>query len=136
MDEKLKLKKNGLKCLACDNELVGSRRKYCSTKCNKTGHAPGMVCYVCSYKTRVLETRGTPKASKIYRRRECIKCGCRFSTEETIITKNSKLYLKQAFKDLIIQVNKMLIAEDAAIDSRKELSELYDDVLETFAEVT
>ena len=42
-----------------------------------------MQCRVCNYPdSRVVETRSDDRINQIYRRRECIKCGSRFTTQE------------------------------------------------------
>lgn len=44
-----------------------------------------MHCPVCSSKeTKVIDSRNTPDGMSIRRRRECVKCGYRFSTSEEI----------------------------------------------------
>lgn len=42
-----------------------------------------MQCQACGYPdSRVVETRQDEKINQVYRRRECIKCGVRFTTQE------------------------------------------------------
>lgn len=42
-----------------------------------------MLCKFCDYpETRVVETTKDDRRNQIYRRRECIRCGKRFSTQE------------------------------------------------------
>lgn len=42
-----------------------------------------MQCTHCKYpESRVVETNKDEKLNQIYRRRECIKCGIRFTTQE------------------------------------------------------
>lgn len=42
-----------------------------------------MQCKVCNYPdSRVVHTDPEHKTNQIYRRRECIKCGARFTTRE------------------------------------------------------
>ena len=42
-----------------------------------------MQCRSCNYPdSRVVETRHDDRTNQIYRRRECIKCGVRFNTQE------------------------------------------------------
>lgn len=42
-----------------------------------------MQCKYCDYpESRVVETNKDNNANQIYRRRECIKCGARFTTQE------------------------------------------------------
>ena len=42
-----------------------------------------MQCKSCNYKgSRVVETKPDEKTNQIYRRRECIKCGVRYTTQE------------------------------------------------------
>jgi transcriptional repressor NrdR len=42
-----------------------------------------MQCKTCSYpESRVVETTKDENLNQVYRRRECIKCGTRFTTQE------------------------------------------------------
>lgn len=42
-----------------------------------------MQCKACNYPdSRVVETTRDEKTNQIYRRRECIKCGVRYTTQE------------------------------------------------------
>ena len=42
-----------------------------------------MQCKSCNYpESRVIDTRHDDHTNQIYRRRECIKCGVRFTTRE------------------------------------------------------
>lgn len=42
-----------------------------------------MLCKSCNYPdSRVVETTQDDKTNQIYRRRECIKCGSRYTTQE------------------------------------------------------
>lgn len=42
-----------------------------------------MLCKACNYPdSRVVETRQDENNNQIYRRRECIKCGVRYTTQE------------------------------------------------------
>ena len=42
-----------------------------------------MQCKACNYPdSRVVDTTKDEKTNQIYRRRECIKCGVRFTTQE------------------------------------------------------
>ncbi len=42
-----------------------------------------MHCKFCNYPdSRVVETTKDDKSNQIYRRRECIKCGLRYTTQE------------------------------------------------------
>ena len=42
-----------------------------------------MQCRACNYPdSKVVDTTKDERRNKIFRRRECIKCGVRFSTEE------------------------------------------------------
>lgn len=44
-----------------------------------------MQCNHCSYPdSRVVETKRDERTNKVVRRRECIKCGVRFTTQENI----------------------------------------------------
>ncbi len=44
-----------------------------------------MHCRNCSYSdSRVIDTTHDDRLNKIIRRRECIKCGMRFSTQENL----------------------------------------------------
>jgi len=44
----------------------------------------GFACPLCGGRTAVVDARGRVTASVFYRRRQCVKCGYRFSTYETI----------------------------------------------------
>ena len=45
-----------------------------------------MQCRSCNYEhSRVVDTYANERTNQIIRRRECIKCGKRFSTQEHII---------------------------------------------------
>lgn len=61
-----------------------------------------MRCPTCrSHKGRVLDSR--PREAGIYRRRECDKCGERFSTmevDEVMLEKMKKLSLRAEFMDI------------------------------------
>lgn len=42
-----------------------------------------MQCRACNYPdSRIVETTKDDKSQQVYRRRECIKCGQRFTTQE------------------------------------------------------
>jgi transcriptional repressor NrdR len=42
-----------------------------------------MQCKTCNYPdSRVVETKRDEKTNQVYRRRECIKCGMRYTTQE------------------------------------------------------
>lgn len=44
-----------------------------------------MLCKVCGYPdSRVVETTHDEKFNQIIRRRECVKCGVRYNTQEQI----------------------------------------------------
>lgn len=44
-----------------------------------------MQCRACSYPdSRVVETTRDDRTNQIYRRRECIKCGLRYTTQENL----------------------------------------------------
>jgi transcriptional repressor NrdR len=44
-----------------------------------------MHCQSCQYPdSRVVETRKDDNSNQVYRRRECIKCGVRFTTQENL----------------------------------------------------
>ncbi|HHS8251582.1 TPA: hypothetical protein ACTTVN_000582 [Legionella anisa] len=47
-----------------------------------------MQCRACNYPdSHVVETKRDDRTNQIYRRRECIKCGVRFTTQEHIHNK-------------------------------------------------
>lgn len=65
----------------------------CDCSCTKTAAMPGterrfaMKCPYCSYgESRVIDSRPTDEGERIRRRRECLKCGKRFTTYEVIET--------------------------------------------------
>lgn len=50
-----------------------------------------MQCKTCNYPhSRVVETRRNDNTNQVYRRRECTKCGVRFTTQEYIREKNKE----------------------------------------------
>lgn len=54
-----------------------------------------MQCKSCNYPdSRVVETRHDDKTNQIYRRRECIKCGVRYTTQEHL----RETYQRQPYK--------------------------------------
>ena len=55
------------------------------------GSIVAMTCPHCKHsRTRVIDTRGQPN-NTTYRRRECLKCGERFSTHEIASVKLTRL---------------------------------------------
>lgn len=50
-------------------------------------HSDGVSCPSCgSERSEVCKTRATPQLGRIWRRRRCLGCGTRFSTEERVIS--------------------------------------------------
>ena len=47
----------------------------------------GINCPLCDGETTVYDKQNRRKDAFIWRRRECLKCGHRFTTHETIVTK-------------------------------------------------
>ena len=44
-----------------------------------------MQCQKCNYPdSKVVETKRDDRINKIFRRRECLKCGARFNTQEDL----------------------------------------------------
>lgn len=50
-----------------------------------------MVCVKCNSKTHVINSRLQKRNNKVWRRRQCLKCGIIFSTEESIQYENTWL---------------------------------------------
>jgi len=56
-----------------------------------------MLCKSCNYpESRVVETRQDENHNQIYRRRECIKCGVRYTTQEHLRDNPKKTEYKTA----------------------------------------
>ncbi len=70
----------------------------------------------CGSKTRVLDTRG------VHRRRECLKCCMRFSTEEVIVTKpeKKKVQAKKRVKSILPANNWQQLAKNTSARQRLE----------------
>ena len=54
-----------------------------------------MICRRCDGSTRVLETRETEDKELIRRIRECIKCGCKSTTYEFVVTNDKDKELRE-----------------------------------------
>lgn len=82
----------------------------------------------CGSKTRVLDSRGSN------RRRECLKCFMRFSTEEVVVTKpvkfieKKKVQTKKRVKNILPTNNWQQVAKNTS--ARRKLEELRDNVKE------
>jgi transcriptional regulator NrdR family protein len=78
----------------------------------------------CGGNTRVLDSRG------VSRRRECLKCCMRFSTEEVIVTKpeKKKVQTKKRVKNILPKNNWQQLAKN--ISARRKLEELRDNIKE------
>lgn len=82
----------------------------------------------CGSKTRVLDSRG------VSRRRECLKCFMRFSTEEVVVTKpvkfieKKKRQTKKRVKNILPTNNWQQLAKNTS--ARRKLEELRDNVKE------
>jgi len=78
----------------------------------------------CGSKTRVLDSRG------VNRRRECLQCFMRFSTEEVIVTKSDKkkVKTKKRVKNILPPNNWQQLAKN--INARQKLEEMRDTIKE------
>lgn len=82
----------------------------------------------CGSKTRVLDSRG------VCRRRECLKCFMRFSTEEIVVTKpvkfieKKKVQTKKRVKNILPPNNWQQVAKNTS--ARRKLEALRDNVKE------
>ena len=78
----------------------------------------------CGGNTRVLDSRG------VNRRRECLKCFMRFSTEEVIVTKpeKKKVQTKKRVKNILPTNNWKQLSKN--ISARRKLEELLDTIKE------
>ena len=82
----------------------------------------------CGGKTRVLDSRG------VNRRRECLKCHMRFSTEEVIITKpvkspeKKKRQTKKRVKNILPLNNWQQLEKNTS--ARQKLEEMRDNIKE------
>lgn len=56
-----------------------------------------MKCRTCGYEgSRVVDTNKDERTNQIYRRRECIKCGVRYTTQEHL----RDTYIRSPYKTL------------------------------------
>ena len=82
----------------------------------------------CGSKTRVLDSRG------VFRRRECLKCCMRFSTEEVVVTKpvkfieKKKRQTKKRVKNILPTNNWQQVAKNTS--ARQKLESLRDNIKE------
>lgn len=82
----------------------------------------------CGSKTRVLDSRG------VSRRRECLKCFMRFSTEEVVVakpvkfTEKKKVQTKKRVKNILPTNNWKQVAKNTS--ARRKLEELRDNIKE------
>ena len=78
----------------------------------------------CGGNTRVMDSRG------VFRRRECLKCFMRFSTEEVVVTKpeKKKVQAKKRVKNILPKNNWQQLAKN--ISARRKLEELRDNIKE------
>jgi len=78
----------------------------------------------CGSKTRVLDTRG------VHRRRECLKCCMRFSTEEVVVTKpeKKKRQTKKRVKNILPTNNWQQLAKNTS--ARQKLEAIRDNIKE------
>ena len=70
----------------------------------------------CGGNTRVLDSRG------VFRRRECLKCCMRFSTEEVVVTKpeKKKVQTKKRVKSILPANNWQQLAKNTSARQRLE----------------
>lgn len=78
----------------------------------------------CGGNTRVLDSRG------VSRRRECLKCYMRFSTEEVVVTKpeKKKVHTKKRVKNILPPNNWQQLAKNTS--ARQKLESLRDTIKE------
>ena len=78
----------------------------------------------CGGNTRVLDSRG------VSRRRECLKCYMRFSTEEVVVTKpeKKKVHTKKRVKNILPPNNWQQLAKNTS--ARQKLEEMRDTIKE------
>lgn len=57
-----------------------------------------MNCTKCGEETRVVDSRPTNDGAGIRRRRRCIHCGYRFTTEEVVVTGRPVFNAEQMFR--------------------------------------
>jgi len=78
----------------------------------------------CGSKTRVLDSRG------VNRRRECLQCFMRFSTEEVIVTKSDKkkVKTKKRVKNILPANNWQQLAKNTS--ARQKLEAIRDTIKE------
>jgi len=78
----------------------------------------------CGSKTRVLDTRG------VNRRRECLKCCMRFSTEEVVVTKpeKKKVQTKKRVKNILPANNWQ--QQEKNTSARRKIEEMRDTIKE------
>lgn len=78
----------------------------------------------CGGNTRVLDSRG------VNRRRECLQCFMRFSTEEVVVTKpeKKKVHTKKRVKNILPTNNWQQLAKNTS--ARQKLEEMRDTIKE------
>ena len=75
-------------------------------------------CSVCGCDTKVIETRATMKG--IRRRRECIRCGHKYSTWETL---REKMSIHQTLEELKVEIDNIQSSINTITDLIKECEE-------------
>ena len=69
-----------------------------------------MVCIQCNSSTRVTNSRLQKRSNRVWRRRQCLKCGVIFSTEETIQYANVWLVQDSSGGYSAFSPNKLLLS--------------------------
>ena len=68
-----------------------------------------MKCPYCSYKeSKVVDSRPTDEGERIRRRRECLKCGKRFTTYEVVGNRSGRRHQKKIVRVETFDRNKLL----------------------------
>lgn len=88
-----------------------------------------MRCPECdSSESKVLETRVSKNSEMIRRRRECLACACRFTTQEEIL-RNEFVVIKSDGKREELNLQKIRNGLELACHKRPVLQEQIDDVM-------
>lgn len=90
-----------------------------------------MRCPECdSSESKVLETRVSKNGEMIRRRRECLKCSCRFTTQEEIL-RNEFIVIKSDGKREELNLQKIRNGLELACRKRPVQQEQIDDVMKS-----
>lgn len=67
--------------------------------------------HICLQNSKVIDSRGASKGTQVRRRRECLKCGRRFSTREAdvdvIVTEDEHYTFVKECKKLFDQIDRL-----------------------------